>query len=116
MKERSITADVFYVLTIMGTAWFMFWAFPGLWVWTTLAICQWMLRLFPHFKELMVFCPILACLFPIPCCLAGYFLMRRNKEEIRYPGAAFIFWLNLAIILFFGSFLLWGALTDKLPF
>jgi len=42
--------------------------------------------------------------------------MRRNKEEIRYPGAAFIFWLNLAIILFFGSFLLWGFLNDKLPF
>lgn len=116
MKERSITADVFYVLTIMGSAWFMIWAFPALWVWTMMALQKWLSDLFPHFMQVMMFSICFTCILPIPCCLAGYILMRRNKEEMRYPGATFLFWLNFIVILFFGSALIWGLLCNKLPF
>ena len=40
MKERSRLADVFYVLTIMGTVWGMIWLFPFIWTVVILGIKQ----------------------------------------------------------------------------
>lgn len=112
---KKTVSLILCALVIAGTACFMTLEFPDLWVWTLFGVGE-RTRSIPWFPFLWKSHVAFTSFLPIPCCLAGYFLMRRNKEEIRYPGAAFIFWLNLAVIVFFGSFLLWGALTDKLPF
>ncbi len=96
MKE--MISRILYWLAAAGTACFMLCLSPDLLGWSLHGLGE-RTRSIPWFPFLWMSFLIFTCLLPIPCCWVGYRLMRRNKEDSRYPAAKFIFWTNLALIV-----------------
>ncbi len=103
---KKTVSLILCALVIAGTACFMTLEFPGLWLWTLFGVGE-RTRSIPWFPFLWKSHVAFTSFLPIPCCLAGYYFMRRGRKEAHYPAAKFIFWINLSLIVSLGLILGW---------
>lgn len=91
MKERSRLADVFYVLTIMGTVWGMIWLFPFIWTVVILGIKQ-------CFSCRLDFSAQIDKL-PFLCALGAGILLLLNRKTCLSLWGGFLLMINLESIV-----------------